>query len=153
MDKEAPFKIAIDTREKLAYEFAGFDTVVRKLDAGDYGLELPGGALAPIAFERKSHNDLWGSMSTGRARFERCVQRLSKLEFAAIVIECTLSQACVPPYQIARTNAASVIGGLVSWSVQHGVHVWYGDNRTLCERLILRGLASWYKHRSGLWKG
>lgn len=151
MNKQPPFVILIDTREKLGYAFTGFATVRRKLDAGDYGMLLPDGSVASVAFERKSHADLWGSMGAGRARFERCVQRLAKLDFAAIVIEATLSEACVPPRQVQRVQASSVIGGLVSWSVQHGVHVWFGDNRTMCERLILRGLAAWYKHSSGLY--
>lgn len=149
--KQPPFIVAIDTRENLPYRFDGFATVRRKIDAGDYSLQLPDGSLAPIAYERKSPADLWGSMGAGRARFERCVQRLSKLDYAAIVIEATLSEACVPPRQVQRLQASSVIGGLASWSIQHGVHIFFGDNRTLCERWILRGLAAWYKHSSGLY--
>lgn len=147
-----PFVIAVDTREQRPYLFDGLITVRRKLDAGDYGLELPDGTLASVSFERKSHSDLWGSMGTGRARFERCVQRLGKLDFAAIVVECSLSEACVPPAKVQALQPASVIGGLVSWSVQYGVQVWWADSRVLAERLVLRGLAAWYKHKSGLWR-
>lgn len=147
-----PFKIAIDTREQLPYKFEGFETVRRKLDAGDYGLVLPDDALASVAFERKSHSDLWGSMGSGRARFERCVKRLAKLDYAAIVVECTLDEACVAPKQVQRLQAASVVGGLISWSVQYGVPTVYVGSRAAGERYILRGLAAWYKHKSGLWR-
>ena len=147
-----PFKIAIDSREQRPYKFAGFDTVVRKLDAGDYGLELPDGSLALVAIERKSHADLWGSMGTGRARFERCVKRLAKLDYAAIIVECTLDEACVPPKQVQRLQASSVVGGLISWGVQYGVPTIYVGSRAAGERYVLRGLAAWYKHRSGLWR-
>lgn len=148
----APFVIAIDTREQLPYKFNGFLTTKRKLDAGDYGLELPDGTLAPIAYERKSHADLYGSMGTGRARFERCVQRLAKLDHAAILVECTLAEACVPPKQVMRLQASSVIGGLISWSVRYGVPTVYVGSREAGERWILRGLAAWFKYKSGLWR-
>lgn len=147
-----PFVIAVDTREQLPYKFLGFSTCRRKLDAGDYGLVLPDDSLAPVAIERKSYFDLWGSMGTGRARFERCVKRLAKLDYAVIVVECTLAEACIAPKQIQRLQAASVIGGLISWGVQYGVHTVYVGNREAGERYILRGLAAWYKHKSGLWR-
>jgi ERCC4-type nuclease len=152
MDKAPPFKICIDSRERLPYKFPGFDTVVRKIDAGDYSLELPDGSLAPVAVERKSHSDLWGSMGEGRARFERCVKRLAKLDHAVIIVECTLAEAVVAPKQIQRLQASSVIGGLISWSVQYGVHTVYVGSREAGERYVVRFLAAWYKHKSGLWK-
>lgn len=143
----APFRIVVDTRENLPYLFEGFSTVRRKLDAGDYGLELPDGTLASVAVERKSHNDIWGSMSNGRARFERCVKRLAALDRAAIVIECSLTELCNRPPQIMRTNVASVVGGLVSWACQYQIPVFWCDNRVFAERVTLRFLASYWKHR------
>lgn len=151
MVKPPPFLIAIDTREQRPLDFDGFETVRRKLDAGDYGLQLPDGSLGSVAVERKSHSDFWGSMSTGRARFERCVQRLAKLDRAAIVIECSLTSLCISPAQVKQVSAASTIGGIISWSVQYGLPVWFADNRVLAARIVLRVLASWYKHRSGLY--
>lgn len=147
-----PFQIAIDTREQLPYKFEGFDTTWCKLDAGDYGLVLPDDGLASVAFERKSHADLWGSMGSGRARFERCVKRLAKLDYAAIIVECTLDEACVPPKQVQRLQASSVVGGLISWGVQYSVPTVYVGSRAAGERFVLRGLAAWFKHKSGLWR-
>lgn len=148
----APFIIAIDTREKLGYKFDGFVTERRKLDAGDYGLVLPDDILAPIALERKSHSDIWNSMGAGRARFERCVRRLAKLDHAVIIVECTLAEACIAPKQVQRLQAASVIGGLISWGVQYGVPTVFVGSREAGERYVIRSLAAWYKYRSGLWK-
>lgn len=147
-----PFVIAIDTREQLPYKFEGFDSCRRKLDAGDYGLVLPDDSLAPVAFERKSHADLWGSMGAGRARFERCVQRLAELDHAGILVECTLAEACIAPKRVQQLQAASVVGGLISWAVQYGVPTVYVGDRASGERYVLRGLAAWYKHKSGLWR-
>ena len=151
-EKAPPFVIAIDTREQLPYKFAGFESCRRKLGAGDYGLVLPDDSLAPVAFERKSHADLWSSMSSGRARFERCVKRLAELDYAVILVECTLAEAVIAPSQVQRVQATSVVGGLISWGVQYGVPTIYVGNREAGERFVLRGLAAWYKHKSGLWR-
>lgn len=141
-----PFVIAVDTREQRPLDFLGFATMRKTLGCGDYSIL---GHECQVAVERKSHNDLWGSMSTGRARFERCVKRLAELDRAAIVIECTLSQAVIPPHQIQRVNAASVIGGLISWSAQYALPVYFCDNREQSARIVVRFLAAWLKHRGG----
>lgn len=138
-------RIVVDTREQAPFLFDGFTTVRRKLDAGDYSLE---GFENRVAVERKSHGDCWGSMSLGRARFERCVGRLAKLDRAAIVIECSLSQLCERPHQIQRTTVASVVGGLISYSAQHAIPVFFADNRVMAERVTFRFLASYLKHRA-----
>lgn len=139
--------IIVDSREQTPFDLVGFKTVRRKLDAGDYGLELADGSVAPVAVERKSWNDCWGSMSDGRARFERCVKRLAQLDRAAIVIECSLTRLCDPPHQIQRTTPASVVGGLISWSCQYQIPVFWCDSREFAERVTVRWLASWWKHR------
>lgn len=145
--KEPPFKIVIDSREQLPYQFDGMATVRKKLDAGDYSLE---GYEHVVSVERKNFSDCWGSMSTGRARFERCVQRLAKLDRAAIVVESSLSRLAIPPPYIQRTTAASVIGGLISWSAQFAIPVFFCDSREQGERITVRFLAAWLKHRRGV---
>jgi len=139
--------IVVDTREQAPFIFDGFVTVRGTLKQGDYSLV---GFEDKVAVERKSYNDCWGSMSLGRARFQRCVERLAKLDRAAIVIECSLTALTVQPARIQRTNAASVVGGLVSYSAQHAIPVFFCDSRLFAERITLRFLASWFKHRSSL---
>lgn len=139
-------RIIVDTREQDAFKFEGLQTIRKKLDAGDYSLE---GFEHRVSIERKSHGDCWGSMSNGRGRFERCVKRLAQLDRAAIVIECSLSKLCERPTQIQRTTVASVVGGLISWSVQYSLPVFWCDNKVMAERVTLRFLASYLKHRGG----
>lgn len=142
-----PPRVVVDTREQQEFPLEGIETVRRKLDAGDYSLE---GFEHRVAVERKSHSDMWCSMSNGRGRFERCVQRLAKLDRAAIVIECSLTELCQRPHQIQRTNVASVVGGLISYSAQFAIPVFWCDNRIYAERVTIRFLLSWLKHRSSL---
>lgn len=142
MTKTQP-AIVIDTREQLPYTFDGLPTVLATLKSGDYSLA---GFEHRIAVERKSHADLWGSMTSGRARFQRCCERLSQLERAAIVIECSMAEACERPSYIQRTNPASVVGGLISWSAQYRLPVFFCDNRAFAERVTLRYLIAFAKH-------
>lgn len=139
--------IAIDTREQLPFEFVGMTTQRCSLKTGDYSIV---GYENRVAVERKSHNDMWGSMSNGRGRFERCIKRLAELDRAAIVVECSLTELCQRPHQIQRTNVASVVGGLISYSVQYAIPVFWCDTRIYAERVTVRFLLSWLKHRSGL---
>lgn len=137
--------LIIDTREQAPFAFTGLPSRRGTIPAGDYSLD---GYEALVAVERKSHGDCWGSMSTGRGRFQRCVQRLAELDRAAIVIECSLTHLCNRPHYIQRTTVASVVGGLVSYSAQYAIPVFWCDNRAMAERVTLRFLASWYKHRA-----
>lgn len=92
-----PFTVVIDTREQRPFEFAGLTsdarhgrrplvvpTVVGTLGQGDYSLA---GLQDVVAVERKSLADLYGTLGQGRERFERELERLAGLLWAAVVIE------------------------------------------------------------------
>lgn len=142
--KEPLFTVVCDTREQLPLAFPGIATVCATLRTGDYSLR---GFENRVCCERKSLNDCWSSMTIGRARFERCVKRMSEMERACIVIEGSLSQLVIPPPYIKSVNAASVVGGLISWSVQYNIPIFFADNRDYSARIVLRYLAAFWKHR------
>ena len=64
--------IIIDTREQLPLTFTGHTTTRRKLNEGDYNTE---DLLSSIVIERKSLQDLYGSIIQGHARFKREIER------------------------------------------------------------------------------
>lgn len=136
--------IVVDTREQTPLDFGDLPVLRGTLKAGDYSLV---GYESRVAVERKSWADCWSSMTTGRARFERCVARLAEMDRAAIVIECTLAGLCERPMQIQRATPASVIGGLISWSVKYNVPVFFAGNREFAARVTMRYLAGYLKHR------
>lgn len=142
----APFVIAVDTREQDPFPLLGFATMRKTLKTGDYSII---GLEDKVAVERKSYSDCWGSMSTGRARFERCVKRLAELDRAAIVIECGVKELAVQPSRIERVTPASVVGGLISWACQYRLPVFFADDRAHAERVTVRFLAAYYKHLRG----
>lgn len=118
-------EIAIDTREQLPYEFP--DSRVVTLKSGDYSVV---GRESEIAVERKTKADCYRSLGVQRERFEREVQRLSEMRYAAIVIEASERDFLIPP---AHSDLApkSAIRTLLGWSIRYGVHVHFAGNREL----------------------
>jgi hypothetical protein len=80
-----PLEIAVDTRERYPYRFAGRDVTTSRvaLPAGDYAILADGDPIACV--ERKTLDNLATSLSDGTLAFQ--VQRLAELPSAAIVIE------------------------------------------------------------------
>lgn len=138
-----PFVIVIDTREQLPFPFEGLVTKRATLGAGDYSIE---GLENKVAVERKSKNDAWGCVADGRSRFTRCLERLSALDRAAIVIECSLTEFAIQPSRIERVTPATAVGSYISWSCQYRLPVFWCDTRQYAERVTARFLASYHKH-------
>ena len=79
-------RIITDTREQLPYSFP--NALRKALPAGDYSIE---GLETQVAIERKSLNDLVGTLLRGRKRFARELSALQEYSFAAIVIEGSIA--------------------------------------------------------------
>jgi len=91
-----PFTVVVDTREQLPYSFSGMTgeggtalvvpTVVHGLSSGDYSIQEMEGE---VSCERKSLEDLYGSTTWGRKRFEAEIGRLNEYKSAFVVVEAT----------------------------------------------------------------
>ena len=137
--------IVIDTREQLPYEFAGIPTTVGTLRAGDYSLV---GFEDRVAVERKSKEDAYGVVGAGRDRFERCLRRLSELERAAVVIECSIEAFSEPPPRT-KISSQQAINSYLSWSCTYRIPVLWMPSRGWAERATLKFLAAYLKHVAG----
>ena len=140
MKKKQQITVVIDSREQKPFRFE--NSVVKALDSGDYSLL---GYEDRISVERKTHADLFASLGKGRRRFERELQRLSKLDYAAIVIETGLpSLMRQPPFS--QMNPKSVVNTLLSWSIKYGVHVFFAGDRKHAKALTYRILEKYHRH-------
>ncbi len=136
----AVFTIAIDTREQLPYVFPG--AVTKTLPSGDYSIV---GLETQVAIERKSKTDAYGSLGQGRSRFRREVERLAAMDFAAIVVEDTLSGfLCRPPYS--KMSPRSAIGSLLAWSVRYRVPVYFAGDRQYARALTQKLLEMYWRY-------
>ena len=124
----------VDSREQRPYALPG--AVVRGLPAGDYSVA---GFEDRVAVERKSLSDAYSSLGANRERFRREVERLARYEFAAIVVEASLTQFLVPP-PFSRLHARAALGTLLSWCVRYRIPVLFAGDRAHGEattRLLL----------------
>ena len=127
-------QIVIDTREQLPYTFRAInpppDTIRKALASGDYSIE---GFEDQIAIERKSKVDFYGSVGRGRRRFEAELERLSKFEYAAVVIEAEWRDLLIPPAR-SRLNKKTITRGIAAWNQRYGVSFYTVPNRAFAER-------------------
>ena len=117
--------IVVDTREQKPYRFDQFEVTVKALATGDYSLV---GFEDQIAIERKTKNDAYSSIGRGRARFERELERLARLNYAAIVIEASLTDFLQAP-RFSRMNSRVAVKSILAWSVKYGVNVFFACDR------------------------
>ncbi len=143
--------IIIDSREQKPYSFQNIkpeppETITQGLQTGDYSVV---GLEDKVCVERKSLADLFGSVGTGRKRFEREMVRMSKMQYAALVIESNLTNIFVNPPARSKMNSKAVFRTLISWSQKYNVHVWPVWNREGAEKVTYLILKRFYDNYEG----
>lgn len=136
--------VVVDTREQRPYTFPG--AVTGTLPTGDYSLL---GFEDRIAIERKTKADAYGSLGCGRARFRREAERMSELQYAAIVIEASVPDfLCPPPFS--QLAPAAALNSLLAWSVRFGIPVFFAGDRDHGAAITLQLLTKfWHYHGEG----
>lgn len=137
-----PLVIVVDSREQLAFTFAGLpaEIIREKLNAGDYGLlGFPG-----VAVERKTANDLLGCMTASRGRFVCELERLQELDFSAVVVEGSIQELLSGVHS--RISPQSVIGTLLAWQQRYPrTHWWFCPSRAWAEKLTFKILDRFHR--------
>jgi len=126
--RNEPLTIIVDTREQRPWTFENYNVTVTRacLRSGDYSLA---GHEHEIALERKSLDDLVQSLSHGRDRFEREVERLSAMSFAAVLVEASAQDVVMQKYK-SEMLPQSVLQSAYSWMVRYKVPVlWCGSRK------------------------
>ena len=120
--------IIIDTREKRPLCVSTYPMERTTLAVGDYGLAGFSTWDRPeFIVERKALDDLVGSLTKGRARFWRELQKMRAFQFAALLIEATPDEVELHRYR-SRATPQSIMASLAAVQVRLGVHiVWGGD--------------------------
>jgi ERCC4-type nuclease len=143
--KIEPITVAIDTREQRPYAFSRFE--VKTLKSGDYSIV---GWEDRIAIERKTKEDAYACLGRGRRRFEREMARLSRMDYAALVVESTLEDFLKAP-AFSQMNPRAAANSLLGWSVKYNVCVHWAGNRRFGNALTRQLLEKyWRYHREGL---
>lgn len=121
----SPFAVIVDSREQAPFHFnaiktdEGRDLIVplvhRGLTSGDYSID---GFETLISIERKSLRDFYGSISSGRERFEREIQRLNEMRVAYVVIEADWNDI-LQPESFTKVPAKVATRTIQSWSIKY----------------------------------
>jgi DNA excision repair protein ERCC-4 len=132
-------KVITDSREQRPYQFPDHDVQVGGLPVGDYSLA---GGDGLVAVERKSLNDLIGSLTKGRDRFERELFKMRALDYRALVIEATLEDIIAGRYR-SEMNPKAAVQTLVAFSIRYDLPVWFAGDRA-SGRMITESLLAKY---------
>ena len=133
----APFTIVVDGQEKHPWRFTGLRQEVivatewRHLKTGDYSIA---GFEHAIAIERKSLQDLFGTLGGGRDRFRAEHERLAAMDRAAIVVEADWSDVTDFPPERSKLNPLSVQGTANAWFARFGVPWFFRSTRLDAEQ-------------------
>lgn len=141
--KAPGFIVAVDTREQRPYRFPLMDR--RGLKTGDYSVV---GLEDRVAVERKRLEELFSITGRDRERFERELERMAGLDFAAIVIEADLPQV-LRGAAFSHVSPKAVVGSLVSWSIRYRAHVFFAGDRRHANALTLRLLEKYWRFQNG----
>jgi DNA excision repair protein ERCC-4 len=141
--KPSELVVAIDTREHKPYRFPRSE--VKTLPTGDYSIV---GLEDRIAIERKTKEDAYSSLGQRRARFEGELQRLSRFDYAAIVIESSLPEFLQAP-AFSHMNPKAAASSLIAWSVKYRVCVFFAGDRRHGNALTRQLLEKFWRYENG----
>lgn len=130
--------LIVDSMEQKPYSFRPFlkwfsAIERRKLPTGDYSIA---GLEDRVAVERKSLQDLFNCCSPygSREAFVRACERMSKMDFAVLVIEGSLTKILrAAEYSSMHPNA--VFGTIQALAVRWGIQPWFAPTRALAEEI------------------
>lgn len=158
------FTIVIDQREQAPFGFYGIKSSAAQgslplaiptdrtlLATGDYSIA---GLEAFVTVERKSVQDFVGTLTAGRERFEAELERASRMEYAAVVIEGGWSEIHRHINESADRPGRkpipirSIVGSVVAWQQRYpSIHWWPCADRRMAEAITFRILERFWNER------
>tara|TARA_Y100000310_G_C20179146_1_gene577302 strand:- start:96 stop:536 length:441 start_codon:yes stop_codon:yes gene_type:complete len=113
----------VDTREQKPYtnhfKKLKHKYEVKKLNIGDYSIK---GYEHKFAIERKEKNDFISSITRGRNRFRRELEKARDYDFFAVVVECDLFDIINGNYQ-SNAHPSSILSTLFMWQVRYSIPI------------------------------
>jgi DNA excision repair protein ERCC-4 len=137
MKKTTP-TILIDSREQLPLDIQGFPTEVIGLPVGDYGIKgFSDWNNSRFIVERKSLDDLVGSLTQGRERFFKECEKMRQFQTAILLIEGMPNDIELETYR-SRAKGSSIQGSIAALQVRANLQVVWGGGHTGAARALER---------------
>ena len=160
----SPFTVIVDQQEIARYYFQGLHSdsnqqhrplivksITKHLKTGDYSIE---GLEHLVTVERKSLEDLYGTLASGRERFAREHERMQAMisagGYACVVIESSLEDALFDPPWRSRLPPKIVHRTSLSWQIKYGVSWIWASSRRGAEITTFRTLEKFWERWSEL---
>ncbi len=140
-----PINIIVDSREQKPYSFPDHLVTVAGLKVGDYSLK---GYEDRVSIERKTLGDLVSSLSHGRDRFQRELERGRDLAYFALIVESSMESILRGQYR-SKMLPQAVLGSLTAYSVRYRLPVFFADNRQGGQRITQDLLLKYFNEIEG----
>jgi ERCC4-type nuclease len=125
--------IVVDTREQTPLSFS-FPTITGTLPTADYSVA---GLEEDFAVERKSLPDLFGSLTSGRERFRRELQRLLAYPFRRLLVIGSEQEIAMGMSRARGVNPKAVLHSLYAIEAR-GVPVVFTPSPSAAAALVER---------------
>lgn len=153
-----PFTVIIDTREQSPYCFQSFKsdardkslpliipTTTATLKTGDYSIL---GHESEITIERKSLQDLYGTIGGGRDRFERELSRMSEFKIAHVVVEAGWLETLKDPPFRTKLSPKTIFRSINAWEQEFPMIHWqFMGIKALAEHKTFRILERFWRQK------
>lgn len=152
----------IDTREQAPWGFDNLtdgadekplviQTEKATLNSGDYSIS---GFESQISIERKSKEDLYSTLTGGRERFERELERLQAMLWSIVIVEASLWEVVHNPPVGSRVLPKSIFRSVIALEQRFAKTHWrFCDERRFAEVYAFRVLERFWKDRQQESKG
>lgn len=111
------WRFSSDELSQPATRKAGLVFRIAKLDIADYTI-----AGTNVFIERKTHSDLYRSLTHERKRFEAEVRRAIDASAQLFVVcECEFKDILTPPKEAVKAKHLPITRTIQSWSVRYGI--------------------------------
>ena len=131
------FTIITDTREQNPL-FEPEECFRETLKTGDYSMV---GFTDKFAIERKSGPDLFGTLGKGHKRFKKELERGLKLDYFAIIVECSYSSIAEKLFEgssyIKKMKPDTVLKILFTIHIKYKVPIFFSNGRYESRKIIL----------------
>ncbi len=143
-----------DTREQNPYgPLFRTPHVVGTLACGDYSVL---GLEQLISIERKSLQDLLGSLTSSSDRFEAELKLARRYHKFFVIVECSARDLLVDDFgRLSKAHPRSIWGTIAVWSTRYVPFIFGHDRQTaarLCEALLVGYAKEFFKRADSISK-
>ena len=143
MNQFPTFKIVIDTREQAPLPIPRHWYVRGTLKTADYSIL---GYESAFAIERKSLQDLVGSLTHGRARFMREMERLKAFQFKRILVEAPYKSINAPCFDFSLALPKAIRASVAKIETDFGIPFCFADGRKEATHRVLYWAKYWVRY-------